>query len=434
MTIKPIRYQTAVLTLCLLLFVAATCKKSTTVGQRKPTPFRPNELVLVYPSGLSQDKRESIRKTLLSKYQIRNVETCVCDPSIERITAENVHQAITTDTSSRPASTSSRIGVQGVDLVLSKNVLFQQPIGQRTRRLVPFDFGKKRGNLRIAVIDTGIDTTENQHFSGASFSNFLMPSSAANYSAVGITDPTRINGSRYFGWNFFTNNQNIKDDHARQHGTMVTGLLLSQITETAPSIIYLKAFDASGSSDMFTIRCALKFAEKAGAKIINASWGYDDAEENEALRDALESLERNNILLVAAAGNNGHNTNTIPHWPGSFSNTTNRGLSNVITVATATTAGICLPNSNYSETRVDVAVSGRGDNCSFVDVFDGTGQLRETGTSYAAAIMTGVIANQFAIDPLMPPLKNKALDRVLHNQPDVLSLSGKIRTKKRIVQ
>ncbi|NTS43896.1 S8 family serine peptidase [Flavisolibacter sp. BT320] len=434
MTIHPIRCQTAVLILCLLLFVAATCKKSTTVGQRKPTPFRPNELVIVYPSGLTQDKRESIRKSLLARYQISKVETCICDPSIERIIAENVDQAITTDTSSRPASTSSRIGVQGVDLVLSKNVLFQQPMGQRTRRLVPFNFNKIRGNLRIAVIDTGIDTTDNQHFTGASFSNFLLPSTAANYSAVGITDPNRINRSRYFGWNFMTNNQNIKDDHARQHGTVVTGLLLSQITETAPSIIYLKAFDASGSSDMFTIRCALKFAEKAGAQIINASWGYDDAEENEALRAAISSLERNNILLVAAAGNNGYNTNTVPHWPGSFSNTSNRGFSNVITVATATMKGICLPNSNYSGERVDVAVSGRGDNCSFADVFDGTGQLRETGTSYATAIMTGVIANQFANQSFDRPLKNTVLDRVLHNLPIIPTLSGKIRTQKRIVQ
>ncbi|RYZ29329.1 MAG: hypothetical protein EOO10_06660 [Chitinophagaceae bacterium] len=434
MIIKPIPYQTALLTLCLLFFVFATCKKSTSVGQRQPAPFRPNEVVLVYPSGLSQDKRESIRKSLLLRYQIRNVETCICDPSIERITAENVHQAITTDTSSRPASTSTRLGVQGVEMVLSKNVLFQQPIGQRNRGPVPFDFGKKRGNLRIAVIDTGIDTTDNQHFSSASFSHFLLPSTAANYNAVGITDPNRINRSRYFGWNFFTNNQNIKDDHAQQHGTVVTGLILSQVTETAPSIIYLKAFDASGSSDLFTIRCALKFAEKAGAKIINASWGYDDIEENDALRDAISSLEKNNILLVAAAGNNGHNTNTIPHWPGSFSNTTNRGFNNVITVATATTGGICLPNSNYSENRVDVAIAGRGDNCSFVDVFDATGQLRETGTSYAAAIMTGVIANQFASDPMPPPLKTTVLNRVLNGQPDIPSLSGKVRTKKRIVQ
>lgn len=417
----------------LLLFGCSTCHKPETVGQRQLTPYKRNELVLVYPSNLQQGVRERIRSTLLKGLQVRNVQRCICDSSIEMISAENADQLVT-DTSSVTAKTSSRVGVQGVEMVLSKNVLFQQPLRKRTEKLVPFGYGKKPGGLRIAVIDTGLDTTDNRYFTGSSFSQFLLQATASNYAAVGITNPGSISGSRFFGWNFFTNNQNIMDDHDRKHGTMVTGLLLSEIENTGPEIILLKAFDAAGSSDLFTIRCALKFAEKAGAKIINASWGYDDLTENAALRDAVASLERNNILVVAAAGNGGNNTDVTPHWPGSFSTASPKDLTNVLTVATATKSGICLPRSNYSGHHVDVAVAGRGDDCGFFDIFDGTGSLRDTGTSYATAILSGVIANRFATTPIASPLKTTVLNQVLSSEPLLPSLNGKVRTGKRIIQ
>lgn len=420
---------------CVLLFGCATCQKTGPAGQSQTPPFKRNQLVLVYPSNLSQSAREKIRSTLLKNYQLsdNNVQRCVCDSSIEVITAENADR-FASDTSSKPASTSHRVGVQGVEVVLSKNVLFQQPLRIKAQRLIPLQYDKRPGSLRIAIIDTGLDTTDNRYFSASSFSRFLLPATASDYAAVGITNPASINDSRFFGWNFFTNSQNIMDDHAHRHGTVVTGLLLSEIEKTGPEIIMLKAFDATGSSDLFTIRCALKFAEKAGAKIINASWGYDGTEENAALHDAISSLERNNILLVAAAGNAGHNTDVIPHWPGSFSTSSPRGLDNVIAVATATKNGICLPRSNYSGNRVDVAVAGRGDDCGFFNIFGSTGSLRDTGTSYATAIMSGVIANQFATISIASPVKTTVLTQVLNGQPVISSLNGKVRTSKRIIQ
>jgi hypothetical protein len=69
----------------------------------------------------------------------------------------------------------------------------------------------------------------------------------------------------------------------------------------------LKTHDANGNGDLFSILCAIHFAEVKGASIINASWGFYYYYEDNFLSYFQNlignELRQKGILFVTAAGN-----------------------------------------------------------------------------------------------------------------------------------
>jgi hypothetical protein len=220
------------------------------------------------------------------------------------------------------------------------------------------------------------------------------------------------------------------DDNFIKHGTQVTGLILSENETQSPVIIPLKAFNAEGEAEMSHVLCALKFAELANANIINASWSYIGVE-NEALRGAIESLRNKNILLVAAAGNDNVNISVsgIPYYPACFSAPGNLGLTNVITTTTVEKGQMC--EQNYSSVHVDAGVTGRGNNCYFTSAFNNT-PIR--GSSYATAVLTGVIAAKYNTITISGSLKENVLANIFNNVQAQTGLQPYIRTGQVIEQ
>jgi len=269
--------------------------------------------------------------------------------------------------------------------------------------------------LTIAVFDSGLDSIP-----GSEITN------------LGQTCLLTGDASSQNGWNFVYNNSNTRDDIQDLHGTRVTKLIIDQIRRYRGdniNILPVKIFDSTGKGSLYGILCAVAYAANAGAKIINASFGfyhYADADtsgafQQENLMHAYLShyLAKNSMLLVAAAGNdNLEEDTTFAKVTGWTSDTTLRELdtnrfypayfaltdTNIISVTTVspqTHSPSRCPLENFSPKSVDVGV-----NCDTIyqgyDFFDPLqvyttrrGLYRTktiTGSSFATPIVTGRIA------------------------------------------
>lgn len=199
-------------------------------------------------------------------------------------------------------------------------------------------------NVRIAVIDTGIDDT-NPALSGVIAQQFdAMPDVP------------------------------IK---ARDHGTSVDGLIagVGALEGMAPGakIYHARAFEG-GKSTMDVILAALDWAADQNVRIINMSFV---GPKNELLGTACQNARAQGIVLVAAAGNNGPKA---PYgYPAAFDS--------VIAVTATDAKDQLMPQANRGPY---VFISAPG-----VEMVapSGAGSDVVTGTSFAAAIVTGAIAN-----------------------------------------
>ncbi|ESY11222.1 S8 family serine peptidase [Mesorhizobium sp. C386A] len=205
-------------------------------------------------------------------------------------------------------------------------------------------------NVRIAVIDTGIDDT-NPALSGVIADQFdAMP--------------------------------NVPVEK-RDHGTSVDGLIagVGALEGMAPGarIYHARAFE-DGKSTMDVILSALDWAADQNVSIINMSFV---GPKNDLLGTACRNARGLGIILVAAAGNNG------PKAPYGYP----AAYDGVIAV-TATDAKDGLMQQANRGAYVFISAPG-------VEMVapSGAGSDVVTGTSFAAAIVSGAIANLIHASP-----------------------------------
>ncbi|RWP34952.1 S8 family serine peptidase [Mesorhizobium sp.] len=204
--------------------------------------------------------------------------------------------------------------------------------------------GASGENVRIAVIDTAIDNT-NPALSGVIADQFdAMPD-------VPI--------------------------EARDHGTSIDGLIagVGALKGMAPGarIYHARAFEG-GKSTMDVILAALDWAAEQDVRIINMSFV---GPKNDLLGVACRNARALGIVLVAAAGNNGPKA---PYgYPAAFDG---------VIAVTATDAKDGLMQQANRGAYVFLSAPG-------VEMVapSGAGSDVVTGTSFAAAIVTGAIAN-----------------------------------------
>ncbi|CCV09882.1 S8 family serine peptidase [Mesorhizobium sp. STM 4661] len=205
-------------------------------------------------------------------------------------------------------------------------------------------------NVRVAVIDTGIDDT-NPALSGVIADQFdAMP--------------------------------NVPIEK-RDHGTSIDGLIagVGALKGMAPGakIYHARAFE-DGKSTMDVILSALDWAASQDVRIINMSFV---GPKNDLLGVACRNARALGIVLVAAAGNNGPKA---PYgYPAAFDG---------VIAVTATDAKDGLMAQANRGAYVFISAPG-------VEMVapSGAGSDVVTGTSFAAAIVTGAIANLFHAAP-----------------------------------
>jgi subtilisin family serine protease len=172
------------------------------------------------------------------------------------------------------------------------------------------------------------------------------------------------------GFNFITNTNVPTDDNG--HGTHVSGVVgavgnngigVAGVMWNV-KLMPLKFLDANGEGFITDEISAIEFAITHGAKIMNASFAGPDFSRSEY--DEIKRADTLGVLLMAAAGNETANNDTIPSYPASFSNPTDpnlvkNGLSavaNVISVAATNQSDSLASFSNFGLNSVHVAAPG----------------------------------------------------------------------------
>ena len=187
--------------------------------------------------------------------------------------------------------------------------------------------GKK--SIRIAVVDSGIDTTH--------------PLLSENVTQGRSYISEELATVDFFG-----------------HGTQVAGLLRT-IAPQATLIPY-KVLTPQGGGDSFNTIMAIIDAVNDGANIINVSVGTYKSMKNEeealtkqAYERAVAYAKENKVAVVASSGNNGYSLDdkakeeALYHLPG--------GLEDVITVGSSTKDSALAYYSNYGE-EIDLVAPG----------------------------------------------------------------------------
>ncbi|MEW5755374.1 MAG: S8 family serine peptidase [Pseudomonadota bacterium] len=141
-------------------------------------------------------------------------------------------------------------------------------------------------NVKVAVLDTGIDATHPE-----------------------LVDNLR-GGIRFLSSDPDTSSQDFFDDSWNSHGTHVAGIIAAaangaEIIGVAPnaSIYAVKVLDSGGAGYLSDLIAGLEWAIDNQMDIVNFSIGL--REDYQALADACTRAYEAGILLIAAAGNTG---------------------------------------------------------------------------------------------------------------------------------
>ena len=158
---------------------------------------------------------------------------------------------------------------------------------QKVRLPVAWDSTRGSSSVIVAVVDTGVD--------------------AAHPDLAGATLP---------GYDLINSDSDPVDDQG--HGTGVAGVIAARTNNRQGvagvcwgcSILPIKVLDSDGHGDLAAVAAGIVRAVDAGAQVINLSLGGPASDP--ALNDAVTYATRNNVIVVAAAGNNGSDESSIP--------------------------------------------------------------------------------------------------------------------------
>lgn len=261
----------------------------------------------------------------------------------------------------------------------------------------------------VAVVDTGIDYNHPDLRDNMWRNPGETPGNGIDDDGNGYVDDV-------YGWDFANNDNNPMDDN--RHGTHVAGIIGATgnndtgITGVNWSVrmAALKFLDSSGSGSLSDAAKAINYAVRMGFPITSNSWG--GAGSTQTLRNAFENADRNGVLNVVAAGNEGINIDVNPVYPASYT------FSSILTVA-ATDARDNMANfSNYGSTSVDLGAPG----VSIYSTIPGNSYQNLSGTSMAAPFVSGAAALIKSTEPELSASEIKNL--IMNNVNPVSSLSG----------
>lgn len=179
---------------------------------------------------------------------------------------------------------------------------------------------------------------------------------------------------------------------AAQHGTHVASIIFGQhhglVKGIAPQCrgLLIPIFTDGKEGriapcSQLDLARAILIAANHGAGIINISGGQltPSGQADPLLANAVRHCMKNNILIVAAAGNEGCD---CLHIPGA--------LPSVLVVGAMNEAGLPLDFSNWGEQYRQQGILALGENIP--GAIPGGGMTTNSGTSYATAIVSGIAA------------------------------------------
>ena len=274
----------------------------------------------------------------------------------------------------------------------------------------------------VAITDSGTDL-DNRYLKDNLWINIIEQNGQ-----TGIDDDGNGFIDDIYGWDFVNRDNQPTDDHG--HGTHIAGIIgarnsghIAGINQQV-KLMTVKWLDSNLRGSTALAVQALHYALDQGAQIINCSWAEDNDSENYqppiALQEAIERAERENALIVAAAGNDGYDIDRYPYYPASFQ------YPHVISVAAVDSEGELWKGqgfaSNFGVNTVDVAAPGV--NIASYVLNEKVKEL--SGTSMAAPFVSGTAALLLALEPHLSAEQIK--QRLIKGAKTQRSLRYKIKT------
>ncbi len=218
--------------------------------------------------------------------------------------------------------------------------------------------------VKVAIIDTGL--------------NFDHPEFAAK------------SGQFVSGYDFVDDDTYAFDEPggiASGHGTFVAGAVA--LVAPGAELWAYRALDTLGRSDGYTLANAVVRAVDDGCKIVNLSLGL--VGRHDALDDAIHYAYDNNVIVVAAVGNDSTGDPNLFPYPAKEPNT--------IAVAALDSLNLKADFSNYGK-KVDLSAPGTRVYAPYLD----TSYAWWDGTSFAAPLVAGAAALLCQIDLGLTPV------------------------------
>lgn len=198
--------------------------------------------------------------------------------------------------------------------------------------------GKPLPEVKVAVIDSGLNT-DNKYIKGRYTND---------------------------GYNFINNSTDIYDE--QYHGTMVSGIIADG-TSSNVKVMPIKVNDKSGKGNMKNVAKGIFYAIEHGADVINLSISSEDPNHSIAILDeAIDAAVKNNVVVVAAAGN--QKGDTAFRYPAN--------KDNVLTITSVDKNGTIGENANTGA-EIDFALPGVSILAAYKKIM-----MVDTGTSLAA--------------------------------------------------
>lgn len=253
-------------------------------------------------------------------------------------------------------------------------------------------FNASGRNTRVAVIDTGVDSTHpalrRVVLPGYDFlqneAGMAMESALVNQSTAAVVDggsPQVVNGQTLAVVDQST--AAVVDDpnkRAYGHGTMVAGIV--HLTAPDAMIVPLKAFAPDGSGNLSDILRAIYFAARSDVRVINMSFSMTAY--SKELEQATNYATSQQILCVGSAGNGGSRTTVYP-----------AALGSVIGVASTDYLDRRSSFSNYGTQVVWAAAPGE----AIMSTYPNGTYAAGWGTSFSTPFVAGAAALLFDLYP-----------------------------------
>jgi subtilisin family serine protease len=169
------------------------------------------------------------------------------------------------------------------------------------------------------------------------------------------------------------------------------------------------------------VASSIHYAVDNGAKVINISLGKYLSPDHKMVDDALLYAQKHDVLVIAAAGNNHLNIDTIGYYPQGI-DASRKPLDNYVRVGGISMLGKLSRVSNYGGKKVDLYAPGE----YISGVYPGDKYDFANGTSVAAPVVTGIAAMIRNCFPKLTAAQVKdVLMKSVHPMEDItISVSG----------
>lgn len=212
----------------------------------------------------------------------------------------------------------------------------------------------------------------------------------------------------------FYGNSNLMGD-PYFHGTHVAGIIGAERSngkgmDGIADAVKLMGIRVVPNGDEYDkdVALGIRYAVDNGAQIVNMSFGKKISPDRKMVEDAIKYAEKKGVLLINAAGNDGVNVDSLPHYPTPFYMKGDKKFPNMITVGASgqTEASLIAPFSNYGYKTVDVFAPG----VAIYATLPENKYQPLSGTSMATPVVAGIAA---LIKSYYPDLTAKQLKQII---------------------